>query len=80
LQSIQLDTIRSNGYSFQIEMTHRIWMSGMRVAEVPIVFTERFAKAARRCPANIVWEALLMVWGLWIKCGFRRSPPKQRPQ
>ena len=75
LQSIQLDTIKSNGYSFQIEMTHRIWMSGMRVAEVPIVFTERL-QGCSKMSGNIVWEALIMVWSLWLKSGFRRSPRK----
>ena len=75
LQSIQLETIKSNGYSFQIEMTHRIWMSGMRVAEVPIIFTERL-QGCSKMSGNIVWEALIMVWSLWIKSGFRRSPPK----
>ncbi|MGA2542217.1 MAG: polyprenol monophosphomannose synthase [Verrucomicrobiota bacterium] len=77
LQSIKLDAIRSKEYSFQIEMTHRIWMSGMRVAEVPIIFTERM-QGCSKMSGNIVWEALIMVWGLWIKCGFRRSP-KNRP-
>jgi dolichol-phosphate mannosyltransferase len=77
LKAIQLNTIKSNGYSFQIEMTHRVWMSGMRVAEVPIIFTERF-QGCSKMSGNIVWEALIMVWGLWIKCGFRRSPQKKR--
>jgi dolichol-phosphate mannosyltransferase len=75
LQSINLDAIRSNGYSFQIEMTHRIWMQGMRVAEVPIIFTERF-QGCSKMSGNIVWEALVMVWSLWAQCGFRRSPRK----
>src|SRR5271169_4762648 len=41
LQAINLDDVRSNGYSFQIEMTHRLWRDGYKVAEVPITFTER---------------------------------------
>jgi dolichol-phosphate mannosyltransferase len=76
LQSIQLETIRSNGYSFQIEMTHRIWQKGMRVAEVPIIFTER-DQGCSKMSGNIVWEALIMVPRLWMQCGFRRSPPGQ---
>ena len=76
LQSIQLEAIRSNGYSFQIEMTHRIWQKGMRVAEVPIVFTER-DQGCSKMSGNIVWEALIMVPHLWMHCGFRRSPPRQ---
>jgi dolichol-phosphate mannosyltransferase len=73
LESIDLDAIRSNGYSFQIEMTHKIWQNGMRVVEVPIVFTERF-QGHSKMSKKIVREALVMVWRLWIQCGFRRSP------
>src|ERR1051326_8194001 len=41
LQALNLDEIQSNGYSFQIEMTHRLWRQGAKIVEVPIVFTER---------------------------------------
>jgi len=75
LQAIGLESIRSNGYSFQIEMTHRIWMKGLRVAEVPIIFTERL-QGHSKMSGNIVWEALVMVWSLWVKSGFRRKPKK----
>jgi dolichol-phosphate mannosyltransferase len=73
LESINLDAIRSNGYSFQIEMTHKIWMQGMKIVEVPIIFTERF-QGHSKMSGKIVREALIMVWRLWIQCGFRRSP------
>lgn len=73
LESIDLDAIRSNGYSFQIEMTHKIWMKGMKIVEVPIIFTERF-QGHSKMSGKIVKEALIMVWRLWIQCGFRRSP------
>jgi dolichol-phosphate mannosyltransferase len=73
LQSINLDAVRSNGYSFQIEMTHKIWLQGLRVAEVPIVFTERL-KGHSKMSGNIVWEALTMVVRLWFQAGLRRKP------
>ena len=73
LESIDLDAVRSNGYSFQIEMTHKIWMQGMKIVEVPIVFTERF-QGHSKMSGKIVREALIMVWRLWLQCGFRRSP------
>jgi dolichol-phosphate mannosyltransferase len=73
LQSIDLNTIRSNGYSFQIEMTHKIWRHGMKVAEVPIIFTERF-HGKSKMSGHIVQEALLMVLRLLAQNGFRRSP------
>jgi dolichol-phosphate mannosyltransferase len=75
LQAINLDAVRSTGYSFQIELTHTIWMKGLRVAEVPIVFTERLQGSSKMSP-KIVREALLMVWRLWFRCGLRRRPRK----
>jgi dolichol-phosphate mannosyltransferase len=77
LQTIRLDEVRSTGYSFQIELTHRIWLQGMRVAEAPIIFTERIQGSSKMSP-KIVREALFMVWRLWMRCGFRRSPRKVR--
>jgi len=75
LQSINLEAVRSNGYSFQIEMTHKIWQNGMKVVEVPIVFTDRF-QGCSKMSGKIVQEALTMVWRLWAQSGFRRSPRK----
>ncbi|MCW5834264.1 MAG: polyprenol monophosphomannose synthase [Labilithrix sp.] len=51
LEAIDIDTVHSNGYSFQIEMTYRALRKGMRVKEVPIVFVDRTAgrsKMSRR--------------------------------
>ena len=77
LQSIQLDAVRSNGYSFQIEMTHKIWHQGMRVVEMPIIFTERF-QGHSKMSRKIVWEALAVVWVLLLQNGLRRSPGKEK--
>src|SRR6266850_7282466 len=71
LEAIDLDGVRSNGYSFQIEMTHKIWRQGMRVAEVPIIFTDRF-QGRSKMSSKIVQEALLMVWRLLIQNKLRR--------
>lgn len=73
LQSLDLENVRSNGYSFQIEMTHKVWRQGMKIAEVPIIFTDRF-QGRSKMSMNIVEEALLMVWRLWVQNGFRRRP------
>ncbi|HHY85852.1 MAG TPA: polyprenol monophosphomannose synthase [Verrucomicrobia bacterium] len=73
LLAIPLDQIQSNGYSFQIEMTHMIWRQGLRVAEVPIVFTDRFQGHSKMSRA-IIFEALWMVWKLWFQNGLRRRP------
>ena len=73
LESIDLREIQSNGYSFQIEMTHKIWRQGMAIAEVPIVFTDRFQGTSKMAP-KIIYEAIFMVWHLLYQNGFRRSP------
>ncbi|HSH95325.1 MAG TPA: polyprenol monophosphomannose synthase, partial [Roseimicrobium sp.] len=77
LQSIDLNAVRSNGYSFQVEMSHKIWRQGMTVGEVPIIFTDRFLGQSKMSKA-IVYEAIFMVWRLLVQNGFRRSPrPKK---
>lgn len=77
LQSIDLNLIRSNGYSFQIELTHNIWRQGMKIVEVPIVFTDRF-QGNSKMSGSIVREALWMVWRLLLQNGLRRSPRKKK--
>jgi dolichol-phosphate mannosyltransferase len=73
LEVLDLQNVRSNGYSFQIEMTHKVWRQGLRVVEVPIVFTDRF-QGRSKMSSKIVEEALLMVWRLLAQNGFRRRP------
>ena len=68
--------VRSNGYSFQIELTHKIWRQGLRIGEVPIVFTERM-EGQSKMSGNIVWEAIWMVWRLLFQNGLRRWPRKK---
>jgi dolichol-phosphate mannosyltransferase len=71
--ALDLDKVQSNGYSFQIELTHKLWRQGYRVAEVPIIFTER-EQGHSKMSGNIVSEALLMVWKLFFQNGCRRRP------
>lgn len=73
LQALDLDAVHSNGYSFQIELTHKLWRQGMKIAEVPIIFTDRF-QGTSKMSKKIVREALWMVWRLWFQNGLRRSP------
>jgi len=66
LESIGLSDIRSNGYSFQIEMTYRALKRGLKVVEVPIVFVDRTigqSKMSRR----IFLEAVGVVWRLRLE-------------
>ncbi|MEI7731931.1 MAG: polyprenol monophosphomannose synthase [Verrucomicrobiota bacterium] len=77
LQRIDLHGVRSNGYSFQIEMSHKLWRHGLRIAEVPIIFTDRFMGSSKMS-RKIVYEAIWMVWQLWLQNGLRRSPRKPK--
>lgn len=63
LEAIDLATVHSNGYSFQIEMTYRAMRKGMRVKEVPIVFVDRRAGHSKMS-RKIFLEAVGMVWKL----------------
>ncbi len=65
LRSLDLHTLRSEGYSFQIEMTRRIHRSGGRIVEVPITFVEREQGHSKMSRA-IVIEAMVRVtqWGI----------------
>jgi dolichol-phosphate mannosyltransferase len=73
LQAVDWKNIHSNGYSFQVEVTHKIWRQGLKVAEIPIIFTDRF-QGTSKMSGKIVWEAVWMVWRLWFQNGLRRSP------
>jgi dolichol-phosphate mannosyltransferase len=72
-----LEAIRSNGYSFQIEMTHRLWRDGYQIAEVPITFADR-VEGTSKLSRHIVVEAFWMVWWLLLQNGLRRWPRKTR--
>lgn len=63
LERIDLGSVRSNGYSFQIEMKYRVLRAGMHITEVPIVFVDRRVGESKMSRA-IVAEALVMCWRL----------------
>lgn len=66
LESIDLDRVHSDGYSFQIEMTFRAWKKGFRICEIPIIFVDRHAGSSKMSK-RIVREAIWMVWWLRIQ-------------
>ena len=76
LEAINMQTVQSNGYGFQIEMTHRAWRKGFSIIEVPIIFTDRF-QGTSKMSWNIVFEAFFMVWKLLFHSKLKRSPEKQ---
>ncbi|MCK4652907.1 MAG: polyprenol monophosphomannose synthase, partial [Candidatus Cloacimonetes bacterium] len=63
LESIDLDAILSDGYSFQIEMNFRTWVKKFRIKEIPIVFTDR-RSGQSKMSRKIVREAIFVVWKL----------------
>jgi dolichol-phosphate mannosyltransferase len=63
LEAIELSTITSNGYSFQIEMKYRAKKKGLRIVETPIIFVDRRVGQSKMSRA-IVAEALLKVWAM----------------
>jgi dolichol-phosphate mannosyltransferase len=73
LEALPLDRIKSDGYSFQIEMHFHVWKRKFRIIEMPIIFTDRLvgqSKMSRR----IVWEAAFMVWKLRLASILGRIP------
>jgi len=68
LRAIDVGSIESNGYSFQVEMNYRAVRRGFRIAEVPIRFEER-TRGASKMSLKVQLESALMPWRLL----FRRS-------
>lgn len=66
LETIDLDNILSEGYSFQIEMNWHAHRAGFKIAEIPIVFYER-KHGKSKLSANIIREALWVLWKIKFK-------------
>ena len=63
LEAIHFDSVRSQGYAFQVELTYRTVQAGYRVVEVPIVFRDRErgqSKMSWRIAAEAVWLVPLL--------------------
>jgi dolichol-phosphate mannosyltransferase len=71
LQAINLEDIRSGGYSFQIEMNFKAWKKGFQLKEIPIIFIDR-AVGKSKMSKQIIREAVWMVWKLKFKSLFGR--------
>lgn len=57
LKAMEYDTIESAGYSFQLEMNHRAWKTGLKISEIPIIFTDR-VKGYSKISAGIAVESI----------------------
>jgi len=69
LQALPLPSIKSGGYSFQIEMNYHCWKRNFRIKEIPIMFVDRQVGVSKMSK-RIILEAIWMVWAL----RFRRIP------
>jgi dolichol-phosphate mannosyltransferase len=63
LETVDLDRVESEGYSFQIEMNLRTWKAGFRIGEIPIVFVDR-TTGESKMSKKIIREAVWRVWRL----------------
>ncbi len=66
LEAIDLESVRAEGYVFQIEVTYRALLAGFRVREVPIVFCDRRAGTSKM-------SARIAVEAMWLVPRLRRS-------
>lgn len=71
LESIDLGAIKSDGYSFQIEMNYRCMENGFTIYEIPIIFIDRNAGTSKMSK-KIVREAVFMVWRLRVGSIWKR--------
>ena len=65
LERIDFETVRAEGYGFQVEMTHRLVRQGGRIVEFPITFRER-TEGESKMSQGIVREAFVLVGRLWL--------------
>ena len=72
LESVELKSLRSDGYSFQIELKYRAFLKGFKVVEFPIIFEDRKVGKSKM-NRKIVFEALLRVWGFRFRSPFSRA-------
>ena len=73
LKSIELNQVRAEGYSFQIEMNFRAWIKGSKIIEHPIIFIDRTVGESKMS-RKIMLEAIFIVWRLriWRIFGWNR--------
>lgn len=63
LQTINIDKVLSDGYSFQIEINYKVWKKGFRIKEIPIIFIDR-RSGQSKMSKKIIIEAMFVVWQL----------------
>ena len=69
LEKLNLDIIKSNGYSFQIEMKFLFFKKGFKIIEIPILFIDR-REGESKMSRKVVYEAYFLVWKLKFRSLF----------
>ena len=63
---MDFETVRAEGYGFQVEMTHRLVRAGGKIVEIPITFRDR-TQGVSKMSQGIIREGFVMVLQLWMK-------------
>jgi dolichol-phosphate mannosyltransferase len=79
LETLDLEGVLSNGYSFLMETAYKTWMHGFRVTEIPITFVDR-RSGYSKLSVRIFRESFWMVWKLALHNGFRRTPRRRQQE
>lgn len=66
LKTVNLDTVSSNGYAFQIEMNYAFHQKGGKIMELPIIFADR-EEGLSKMSKKVIFEAVTRVWTFWLK-------------
>lgn len=72
VEAVEMETLRSDGYSFQIELKYRAFLRGFKITEFPIIFEDRKVGKSKM-NRRIVFEALGRVWGFRMRASQQKS-------
>ncbi len=78
IESLQFESMRSDGYAFQIEVNFKVFKKGFRIKEIPVIFVDRRVGVSKMSK-RIIWEAFFLVLRLRLHniFGIRRHEKKQ---
>lgn len=71
VEKLDLEEIRSEGYSFLVELLYRSWLAGARIREVPILFRDRLLGKSK-INSKEIYRSIFMV--IWLKASLHRKP------
>lgn len=63
LESVKITEVSAEGYAFQVTMAYRAYKAGVRIKEVPIIFTDR-KRGQSKMSGHVIGESVIMPWNL----------------